>query len=71
MAIYLSEKLAGKNLKVTLKDGTIYKGYCTGWTSTTDDPEDRENIDIDPNHDLPCGKIYCCYKDEIENIEFL
>lgn len=71
MNIYDLEALLGKKVKVTLKDGTVYKGICDGWTSATDDPDDRENIDIKPNPDLPCGKSFCCYKDEIENIDVL
>jgi len=71
MAISLSERLLGKKMRVTLKDGTVYEGVCDGWTPAVDDPEDRENIDINPNPDLPCGEAFCCYKDEIENIEVL
>ena len=71
MNIYDLEALLGKKVKVMLKDGSVYEGVCCSWTSATDDPEDRENISVDPNPDLPCGQIFCCYKDEIENIEVL
>ena len=67
MNIYDLEALLGKKVKVTLKDGTVYNGVCDGWTSATDDPEDRENIDIE----ISKNDLYECYKDEIENIEVL
>lgn len=67
MNIYDLEALLGKKMQVTLKDGTVYEGVCDSWTSATDDPEGRENIDID----VAVNDLYTCYKDEIENIEFL
>ncbi len=67
MNIYDLEALLGKKVRVTLKDGTVYNGVCKSWTSATDDPEDRENIDID----VAVNDLYTCYKDEIENIDVL
>jgi len=67
MNIYDLEALLGKKVRITLKDGTVYDGVCDSWTSSVDDPEDRENIDID----VAINDLYTCYKDEIENIEVL
>lgn len=67
MNIFDLEALLGKKMRVMLKDGTVYEGVCDSWTPSVDDPEDRENIDIEVSK----NDLYTCYKDEIENIEFL
>ena len=67
MAISLSERLIGKKLRVTLNDGTWYEGVCKCWTPAVDDPDDRENIDIE----IFKNNLIECYGDEIASIESL
>lgn len=58
---------AGKSVKVTLKDGAIFQGYCSDFTQALDNEPEVAEIGIDRGF----GSIIGIKEYEIEKIELM
>lgn len=65
----MCEKMLGKKVRITFKDGsTPMSGVCAGYTRAIDNEPEIAEIDIDTGVD---GAYYGLMENEIEKIEEL
>lgn len=63
-------RAAGKNIKVTLKDGNVIQGYCSDFTQPLDNEPEVAEIGIRRSAE-PGSGIIAITEPEIEKIEVM
>lgn len=63
-------RVAGKKIKVTLKDGDIIQGYCCDFTQPLDNDPEIAELGIRRGSE-PGGGIIAITEPEVEKIEIL
>ena len=68
--VMIMARVAGKNIKVTLKDGTVIQGYCSDFTQPLDNEPEVAELGI-RRGSKPGSGIIAITEPEIEKIEVM